>query len=165
MGQPAEAAESTAATTGDDKATMRCAASAAVRTASAPTPLTQPPCPRVVFCSLRDEAAPGAQRTCCFGGVLTPNSKVLLVTMGFFTTITIAQVFAAIQANSSALMADCVSMGLDAASALPASAIPPFRRSPADSRRFSLRRQRDLGGVAQPRQADAGAQPADHVVH
>lgn len=54
--------------------------------------------------------------TCCFGGTLTPNSKVLLVTMAFFSTITVAQVFAAIASNSAALMADCVSMGLDAVS-------------------------------------------------
>jgi Co/Zn/Cd efflux system component len=63
--------------------------------------------------------APGKQApptTCCFGGVLTPNAKILLVSMSFFTTITIAQVFAAIAANSNALMADCVSMGVDALS-------------------------------------------------
>ena len=54
--------------------------------------------------------------TCCFGGKLAPNSKVRLVAMFFFSTITIAQVFAAIAANSRALLVDCVSMSIDAAS-------------------------------------------------
>ena len=53
---------------------------------------------------------------CCFGGKWTPNTKVLVVAMGLFATITTAQVFAAIAAHSSALMADCVSMGIDAVS-------------------------------------------------
>ena len=66
-------------------------------------------------------AAPGEApeenvKTCCFGGKLTPNSKVLLVAMGFFSTITFAQVFAALAANSQALLVDCISMGIDAAS-------------------------------------------------
>ena len=55
-------------------------------------------------------------KTCCFGGRLTSNSKVLLVAMGFFSTITFAQAFAAIAANSQALLVDCISMGIDAAS-------------------------------------------------
>lgn len=55
-------------------------------------------------------------RTCCFGGKLTPNSKVLLVAMFFFSTITVAQAFAAIIANSRSLLVDCVSMAIDAAS-------------------------------------------------
>eukprot|EP01052_Picozoa_sp_SAG31_P055129 SAG31_NODE_15049_length_773_cov_1.120178_1_plen_121_part_10 len=54
--------------------------------------------------------------TCCFGGLLTPNTKILLVAMGLFSAITTAQVFAAIHSHSNALMADCVSMGVDALS-------------------------------------------------
>ena len=60
--------------------------------------------------------APTEHKKICFGGVLTPNAKILLISMGFFSTITTAQVFAAEIANSSALMADCVSMGVDALS-------------------------------------------------
>lgn len=60
--------------------------------------------------------SPDDVKTCCLGGKLTPNSKALLVAMGFFSTITVAQAFAAIAANSSALLVDCVSMGIDAAS-------------------------------------------------
>jgi hypothetical protein len=63
-------------------------------------------------------AAPGEKELTKLpcGGVLTDNSKILLISMGFFSTITVAQVFAAIAANSDALMADCVSMGVDALS-------------------------------------------------
>lgn len=88
-------------------------------------------------------AAAAAVPTCCFGGKLTPNTKVLLVAMGSFSVITFAQVprpgrrsaagnsnrsmltppdgvflqiFAAIASHSNALMADCVSMGVDAVS-------------------------------------------------
>ena len=69
------------------------------------------------FVKMGDDGAEGSEDIkCCFGGVLTPNSKVLLVSMAFFSVITTAQVFAAIAANSAALMADCVSMGIDAAS-------------------------------------------------
>lgn len=70
--------------------------------------------------SLMDDtgAAPGEKELTKLpcGGVLTDNSKILLISMGFFSTITVAQVFAAIAANSDALMADCVSMGVDALS-------------------------------------------------
>lgn len=61
-------------------------------------------------------AEPEGVKTCCFGGKLTPNSKVLLVAMFFFSAITIAQAFAAIAAHSRSLLVDCVSMGIDAAS-------------------------------------------------
>lgn len=58
----------------------------------------------------------GAGTSCCCGGVLTPNAKVLLVAMALFGIITALQVFAALASNSAALMADCVSMGIDALS-------------------------------------------------
>merc|ERR1719327_1317165 len=44
----------------------------------------------------------------------TPNIRALAVSAFLFTTITVAQVFAAIAANSKALMGDCISMGVDA---------------------------------------------------
>jgi Co/Zn/Cd efflux system component len=70
------------------------------------------------FVKMDDDGMAAAEedRECCFGGKLTANSKVLLVSMAFFSTITVAQAFAALAANSNALLVDCVSMGLDAAS-------------------------------------------------
>jgi divalent metal cation (Fe/Co/Zn/Cd) transporter len=44
----------------------------------------------------------------------TPNIRALAVSAFLFTLITVAQVFAAIKANSKALMVDCISMGVDA---------------------------------------------------
>merc|ERR1719327_1054465 len=44
----------------------------------------------------------------------TPNIRALAVSAFLFTTITVAQVFAALAANSKALMVDCISMGVDA---------------------------------------------------
>jgi len=44
----------------------------------------------------------------------TPNIRALAVSAILFTTITLLQVFAAIKANSHALLMDCISMGVDA---------------------------------------------------
>jgi Co/Zn/Cd efflux system component len=44
----------------------------------------------------------------------TPNIRALAVSAILFTTITFLQVFAAIKANSRALLMDCISMGIDA---------------------------------------------------
>jgi len=44
----------------------------------------------------------------------TPNIRALAVSAILFTTITLLQVFAAIKANSRALLMDCISMGIDA---------------------------------------------------
>mmetsp|Transcript_7224 Transcript_7224/g.23159 ORF Transcript_7224/g.23159 Transcript_7224/m.23159 type:complete len:293 (+) Transcript_7224:108-986(+) len=46
----------------------------------------------------------------------SPNVKTLAIAAGLFTVITLAQFFAAVAANSTALLADCVSMGIDAIS-------------------------------------------------
>ena len=40
----------------------------------------------------------------------SPNVKTLAIAAGLFTVITLAQFFAAVAANSTALLADCVSM-------------------------------------------------------
>lgn len=56
---------------------------------------------------LGDSARDVAVKTCC-GCRCTGNMRVLALTSLLFTTLTVAQTFGAIMANSSALLADCI---------------------------------------------------------